>query len=212
MNKVLRMKSGDFFHVFNQTEGEFLLQIESIDKKKLTAKRIQAIENKAEPQLEVSLYPSLPKKPALFEWIVQKATEIGVSHIVPLITQRTQNRRLAKLERLQLIALEATEQCGRLKIPTLHPPVAFEEVLPKLSNPYLAYEFEREFYLQDYGDKLYKKQELQLIIGPEGGFSEREISLAKKHKIPSFSLGPRILRMETAAIMALGLVLLRRDF
>ena len=209
-NKVLRMRPNDFFHAFNETEGEFLFQIEAIDKRKLVGKKIKKIENHAEPKLEVSLYQAIPKKPATLELIVQKATELGVSHIYPTITERTQKKRLPKFERLQLIAMEATEQCGRLKIPTIHHPVDFEEVIPTLSHPYMAYEMEQEKYLQDYEKQLHQKSELQLIIGPEGGFSEKEVAFAKKHKVPSFSLGPRILRMETAAIVGLGIFLLKQ--
>lgn len=210
-NKVLRMKPDDFFHVFNETKGEFLLQIESIEKKKLVAKQIKQIENRTEPKLKVSLYQAIPKKPATLELIVQKATELGVSEVYPMITERTQKKRLPKFERLQLIAMEATEQCGRLKIPTIHHPVDFEEVLPTLSNPLMAYELEQEKYLEDYGKEIYQNHDLQLIIGPEGGFSEHEVMLAKKNKVSSFSLGPRILRMETAAIVGLGAVLINKN-
>lgn len=209
LNKVLRMKVGASLHVFDG-EQEALVQIQSLDRKQVTVEFQSHIENQVEAQLKVSLYQGIPKKPALFELVVQKATELGVTDIYPLITERTENRRMTKFDRLNLIALEATEQCGRLKIPQLHHPVNFEEVIPQLKNAYIGYEYESGKLLSDYHSDLQKAQEIQLIIGPEGGLSESEISLAKSSGLHSFSLGRRILRTETAAISSLAYVLLGR--
>jgi 16S rRNA (uracil1498-N3)-methyltransferase len=207
--KVLRMKKGDFFHVFDG-EKEFLVQLEGIEKRKLTVKRAEEVKNEAEPAVKLSLYQGIPKKPALFELIVQKATEIGVTEIFPLVTERTEKRRMSKFERLQMIALEATEQCGRMKIPTIRHPVNFEDAVKKLSNGFIAYEYEGTKFLTDYSAELKDASEIQLIIGPEGGLSEKEVSMAKTAKIKPFSLGPRILRTETAAIATLSLLMLNR--
>ena len=152
----------------------------------------------------------LPKKPALFELVIQKATEIGVHEIFPLITERTENRRLSKFERLKLIAIEAAEQCGRLHIPTIRHPVNYEEILPEFSNGFIAYEYEGSTFISDYAETLSSSDEVQLVIGPEGGLSESEIQLAKTHSIKPFTLGKRILRTETAAISSLSLMLLNR--
>lgn len=209
MNKVLRMKKRDFFHVFDAKE-EWLVQVEEVNKRSLLVKKIEAIENVAEPKLKVSLYQAIPKKPALFELVVQKATEIGVTEIFPLITERTEKRRMSKFERLELIAIEAMEQSGRMHIPTIHHPVNYTEVLGKLSNGFIAYEYEGSKFLWDYDQELKGISELQIIIGPEGGLSEVEIALAKKSNVKPFTFGPRILRTETAAIAALSLILLHR--
>lgn len=209
-SKVLRMWKDDFFHVFDEKK-EYLVQIEEINKRKIVAKKVQEVENHADSATRVSLYQAIPKKPALFELILQKATEIGVTDIYPLVTERTEKRRMSKFDRLQLIALEATEQCGRMKIPTIHHPVNFEEVAGKLSNGFIAYEYEGGKYLSDYADELKYATEIQLIIGPEGGLSESEMGLAKESKLHSFTLGPRILRTETAAIAALSLLMLNRQ-
>ena len=206
--KVLRMWKGDKFHIFN--DDEKLVEIIEINKNRIIANVIEAIKNNTESELKLSLYQAIPKKPALFELIVQKAVEIGVSEIYPLITKRTEKRRMAKFERLSSIAMEATEQSGRLKIPIIRHPVNFEDIIENLSNSYLAYEYEKNKYLLDYKNNLYKRKECQIIIGPEGGFSHHEINIANKAKVKMFTLGPRILRMETAAISSLSLVLLNK--
>jgi 16S rRNA (uracil1498-N3)-methyltransferase len=209
MGKVLRMVKRDFFHVFDG-QKEWLMQIEELDKRKILAKKIEEVKNKAEPKLRVSLYQAIPKKPALFELVVQKATEIGVTDIFPLITERTEGRRMSRFERLHAIAMEATEQCGRLQIPVIHHPVNYSEVLKKLSHGYIAYEYEGSKFLWDYEKDLKGLKELQILIGPEGGLSEVEIKLAKQCNVKPFTFGPRILRTETAAISALSLILLHR--
>jgi len=207
-SKVLRMRKGDKFHLFNDKAQEFAVEILDIDRRQILVNVVEPVENKTEPRLKVSLYQAIPKKPALFELVVQKATEIGIYEIFPLITERTEKRHMTKFERLFLIAMEAAEQSGRLHIPALHHPVAFEDVAPKLKNAYMAYEYETKIYLPDHLESIGKSKEIQVIIGPEGGLSQKEVENAKKAGIKTFTFGPRILRTETAAISALSLVLL----
>jgi len=207
--KVLRMRTDDFFQVFDGHQ-EWLVQIEEINRQRIITKKIQDIENKAEPKVKVSLYQAIPKKPALFELVVQKATEIGVSEIFPLVTERTEKHRMSKFQRLELIAMEATEQCGRMHIPVIRHPADYEEIIGKLSNGFIAYEYEGTKYLADYEKNLKGAKEIQIIIGPEGGLSEAEVELAKASNVKPFSLGTRILRTETAAIASLSLMMLNR--
>jgi 16S rRNA (uracil1498-N3)-methyltransferase len=131
-----------------------------------------------------------------------------VSEIFPLVTERTEKRRLSKFERLNLIAMEAAEQCGRMKIPVIRHPANYDEIIGKLSNGFIAYEYEGTRHLSDYEKDLQSAKEIQVIIGPEGGLSEAELELAKASKVKPFTFGPRILRTETAAIAALSLILL----
>ncbi len=207
--KVLRMRKDDFFKVFDGSK-EYLVKIADISKRKIVAKKIEAIKNHAEPKLKVYLYQAIPKKPALFELVVQKATESGVNQIFPLITQRTEKRRLPKFDRMSTIAMEAAEQCGRMHVPVIRHPVNYETVIGKLKNGYIAYVYEGVKSLSDYRSEIKKAGEASIIIGPEGGLTESEIGLAEKNKIKSFTMGPRILRTETAAISALSLVLLQK--
>jgi 16S rRNA (uracil1498-N3)-methyltransferase len=206
--KVLRMWKGDRFRIFNDKGVEMSAEIVDIDKRHILANLVEEIRNDAESKLIVNLYQAIPKKPALFEIVVQKATEIGVSAIYPLITQRTERNRTAKFERIQNIAMEAAEQSGRLKVPFIHHPVNFESAIKDAKNALIAYEFEDKKFISDYRDMIKKSKELNIFIGPEGGFSEKEIALAEKAGALPFTFGPRILRTETAAISALSLVLL----
>ncbi|MCP5468873.1 MAG: 16S rRNA (uracil(1498)-N(3))-methyltransferase, partial [Deltaproteobacteria bacterium] len=198
---------GNQFHVFNEKE-EWQVELETLEKRKATVKVINQIQNKCDPKQKVSLYQAIPKKQALFELVIQKATELGVHDIYPLVTERTESKRLHKMERLQMIAIEATEQCGGRHVPTIHPPVDFKKVIGILKKGFMAYEAEEEKYLSDYEKELSSSGEIQLLIGPEGGFSEKEVELAKKNNVKSFSMGKRILRTETAAMAGLSLILL----
>jgi 16S rRNA (uracil1498-N3)-methyltransferase len=209
VGKVLRMWKEDQFHIFDEKGNEFLMEIIDINNRKILANVTESVKNKTEPKIEVSLYQAIPKKPALFELIIQKATEIGVTAIYPLITERTEKRRLTKFEQREKIAMEAAEQSGRLCVPAIHHAVNYDDVIKKLKNAYIAYEYEDKKFLSDYD--LSKTKELQIIIGPEGGFSEKEIERAEKAGAKPFTFGPRILRTETAAIAALSLVLLGRE-
>lgn len=208
VNKVLRMKVGSRFTVFDQNGTEQLVEVIEMGKRKVVGNVIEPIKRTTESEIEVNLYQSIPKKPALFELVVQKATELGVSQIFPLITSRTEKHRVGKFERLQTIAIEATEQCRRAKVPTIRHPVVFDEVIEHLDDVYLAYEYEEGKTLEVYLPTIQKRKKANIIIGPEGGFEQNEIDLALKQEIHTFGLGPRILRTETAAIAALSKVLL----
>jgi 16S rRNA (uracil1498-N3)-methyltransferase len=210
LNKVLRMKPKDFFTVFNNKNDEWKVCILELDRKHCLGQVVEPLFRNTEPSIEVSLYQAIPKKPVLFELIIQKATELGVSSIYPLITERTEKRRLGKFERMTAIAREATEQSGRLKIPMIRHPVSLAMALEQVTNAYVAYEFEDKKFLSDYGQFLYESGTTQIIIGPEGGFTNAETDAMKKAHVRSFSLGPRILRLETAAVVTLGLLLSSR--
>ncbi len=208
MNKVLRMKMGKRFTIFDSTQKEWIIEILEINSKKIIGNIIELIKRRTEPKLEVHLYQAIPKKPALFELVIQKATEIGVAHIYPLITKRTEKHRLSKFNRMQMIATEATEQSRRLKIPAIHHPVNFEEVITTKKPAYLAFEYEEKTMLSKHIKAIHKQKEVHLFIGPEGGFEQAEIDLATKNQSQPFSLGSRILRTETAAIASLSMILL----
>lgn len=206
--KVLRMRPGKHIFIFDENQNEYKMQILELNQRKLLGNIIESIKRHTEPRIEVNLYQAIPKKTALFEWVLQKATEIGVSSVFPMVTERTQKHRMSKFDRLQKIAIEATEQSRRLKVPVIRHPVEFSEVISKVENSYLAYEYEEEVMLNTLLQKN-KSQVVNLFIGPEGGFTQKEIDVAIRSKANLFSLGSRILRMETAAISALSLILLQ---
>ncbi|MCX6701897.1 MAG: RsmE family RNA methyltransferase [Candidatus Zambryskibacteria bacterium] len=141
-----------------------------------------------------------------FELVVQKATELGANHIVPIICEHSEKKKL-KMDRMQKITIEASEQSGRGSVPTIHEVVSLQEVLQSniLPNEKLVFHIGSEkLKIESYKEI----QEIALFIGPEGGFSDKEIALFKSYNIPTVSLGTQILRAETAAIAVASLLLL----
>jgi 16S rRNA (uracil1498-N3)-methyltransferase len=208
LTKVLRMKTGSRFNVFDESGRERAVEVLEINRHNALCNILEDVKRKTESEIEVNLYQAIPKKPALFELVIQKATEIGVSQIYPLITNRTENNRLSKFDRMQTIAIEATEQSRRTRIPVIHHSVAFNDVIEKIKNAYVAYEYEKSKNLSDYLPIIRKAKIANIFIGPEGGFEQKEIDFASENKASLFTFGPRILRTETAAISALSIILL----
>lgn len=208
LTKVLRIRQGSQFSVFGADEKEYLVEALEVSRHDILGNIVEEIPRETESDIETHLYQAIPKKPALFELVVQKATEIGVNHIYPLITDRTEKNRLTKFDRLLTIATEAVEQSRRTRIPLLHHPVSFSEVIPKIQNAYVAYEYEDHKMLSDYLPEIKKTKIAHIFIGPEGGFDQKEIDFAIDNKAKMFSFGPRILRTETASISALSIILL----
>ncbi len=169
--------------------------------------------NQTEPSVSLTLFISLTQREK-FEWVLQKCTEIGVGSFVPFISNRSlvQDTRLSteKIGRWKRIIQEAAEQSGRGILPQLAPVTRFEPAVDSGANFSVcltAWEFERNFRLQDGLRGLARGSRVALMIGPEGGFSEEEISLATDRGWQPITLGPRVLRMETAALVASALIM-----
>ena len=151
----------------------------------------------------MTLYQSLLKADK-FEWVVQKATEIGVAKIVPIVSERSIIREVRgpKLERFRQIAREASEQCGAVVVTEVAPSLSFSQALQTLGREggvrLIAYEGEEDRELEEYLD-----DKVNLFIGPEGGWSQEEIIMAREAGCLTVTLGRRILRAETAALAAL---------
>lgn len=191
---------------------EFEGVFEAIHKNEVRVKILEKRKNLAEPQQKVILYQALPKKRELFEWVLQKCTEIGVSEFVPLITKRTERENPGAPERLERILKEAAEQSERGKIPLLQP----AQTLSKIMEAKLAAGTHFLFHSRGTNPSLatfLKNTRLQepahLYIGPEGGFTEEEAKQAEKAGATLLALGPRILRTETAAVAASAFILLQ---
>lgn len=197
---VLRAQVGDSIRFFNNS-GEWEFGIESVSKKEVfcnTKSKISPIMQKN----KVFLLQSLIKKDK-FEWVAQKCTELGVTDIIPIISERSEKKGLDK-KRLQKIIIEATEQSGWGMVPTLHEITLLENALQKLENDDVT------IHTLDMDGKLYKKGPdgpVAICIGPEGGWGERDKEILKKHSVESVSLGESILRAETAAIVGVYSVL-----
>ncbi len=208
VTKVLRLKVGDSLFIFDKTGEEYEVVIRELKDKKIFCRLLRRVEIMRELPLEINLYQCLLKKDK-FEWLCQKATEIGVKKIIPVISENCVVGELNqnKLRRCQKIIDEATIQSGGKIPPRLEPLMKFEQAL-KSVNPrdlnLICHEQEQENRITD----VLKNdiETINIFIGPEGGFSPFEIDLARQLLLTPVSLGKRILRAETAAIVACGTI------
>ena len=207
--KVLRMKEGESLTVFD-TEGNCADGvIEKIGQKEVSVSVKRRYESDTEPKLKITLFQGIPKNPKM-DLIIQKATELGVTKIVPVNTKRivAKIEKDAKMDRLRRIAFEAAKQCGRAYVPKISDPVSFDTAIKMLKEcdaAIIPYECEKDGKLTK--DLLENATSLGIIIGPEGGFEEDEVEKAEKAGVKRVTLGKRILRTETAGLIASALCL-----
>lgn len=201
---VLRLKNGDQFTIFNGRGEEGLAIISAQKKRRIEIEIINKKKVSYESHLKIHLGQCLSKGERM-DFAIQKAVELGVSEITPIISQRNvvklePMRMQKKLNHWQKIIENACCQCGRNVLPLLNEPINLELWLEKQSNIILFLHPKNEKRLQQI---TIEKKSLSLLIGPEGGFSEYEVAMAVKYS-QAISLGPRILRTETAAIAAIS--------
>jgi len=205
MKEVLRFRSGEQCVLLDNRGTRAEAELEVLHSKEAVFV-IQKRTSCPAPERALRLYVALPKKPATLELIVQKATELGVTDIVPVDTQRCQVHELRKLDRLELIIKEAAEQCERGFLPTLHELVTLGEVLKNPPSGGLLAGDPWTFDERLSKIALGKKEDVNLVIGPEGGLSAEELEALRAAGATLFQLGDLVLRMETAAIAALSVV------
>jgi 16S rRNA (uracil1498-N3)-methyltransferase len=218
ITNVLRMKQGEILKVCNQETGEnYIAEIINAQKNSVTCEIQEKLEETAESNVDITLYQGLPKFEKM-ELIIQKNTEVGVNAIVPVIMERTvvkldEKQVSKKLERWQKIAEIAAKQSMRDKIPEIKNIIKINKISDSLKNEkfdtiLVAYENEEKTMLKKELKKLEnlkdKKYKIAIIIGPEGGISEREIEQLNNLGAKCVSLGRRILRTETAGIIMSG--------
>jgi 16S rRNA (uracil1498-N3)-methyltransferase len=206
LRNVLRLDAGDAVLVFNGRDGEWRAELAQSGKREarlsvITRTRAQ----EAGPDIA---YLFAPLKRARLDYMVQKATEMGVARLCPVLTRRTVAERV-NVERMRANAIEAAEQCGILHVPAVDEPAKLERVVA-------GWDAARPLIFCDEGSEhtdplialgRLKPGPLALLIGPEGGFDEAERELLSTQPfVTRISLGPRILRADTAAVAALALV------
>lgn len=206
--KSLRMKTGDPVQLI-AAERLFLAVIAS-DTDGAVRVRVEEELPSPEPKAKITLVQGLPKAEKL-EWIVQKATELGVYGILPVEMARSVARigdkDDKKRERLSRIALEAAKQAGRAHVPEVHPAVRFDHALKTLQGTvYVAWEDELSLRLSE-AVAQDQPGEITLVIGPEGGIAPEEIAALVEIGAKTVTLGRRILRTETAGVCALAVTL-----
>lgn len=205
ITKVLRLKAGDEVILGDGRGREYVAEIKKIDPKKiylLVRKENGSTTETGENR--VILYSAILKREN-FELVVQKATEIGVSEIVPILTERTVKKQV-RPERLHDIMREAAEQSGRRFIPKIREPIPFSQALDEIEGRDLAVLYDPAGAPFP-GNTPVTSERIRIFIGPEGGWSEKEKAEARAKNCISLCLGTRILRSETAAIVGLYLIL-----
>jgi 16S rRNA (uracil1498-N3)-methyltransferase len=203
---VLRMKKGEIIILSDGKGASAEVTIDFISPDKITCIVNRNISTKITPTgRSVNLYLAVLKKEN-FEFAVQKAVECGVATITPVITERTIKTGL-NIKRLEKIILEASEQCGQDIVPTLFPILKFENALAYGigAGEKIIYHPQNDLTLHpllDKGEGTKNTKSVSIFIGPEGGFTDKEITQAKESGYKVASLGPLVLRGETAALIA----------
>jgi 16S rRNA (uracil1498-N3)-methyltransferase len=197
LGNVLRLDRGGELLLFDGSSGEWLARIADTGKKRMIL-TVERRTREAETLPDVWL-AFAPVKRAQTDWLVEKATELGAARLIPVMTRRTVAERV-KLERLEAIAIEAAEQCGRTLVPEITKPLALKSLLEAQRTIYFADEAGGEMAVE-----AFRTGQALILVGPEGGFTDEERALvrAAPNAVP-ISLGPRILRAETAALAALA--------
>jgi 16S rRNA (uracil1498-N3)-methyltransferase len=199
LGNVLRLGVGAELLAFDGLSGEWLARISEAAKKRM----VLSVERKTR---EAESIPDVwlafaPVKRAQTDWLVEKATELGAARLVPVMTHRTVAERV-RLDRLESIAIEAAEQCGRTRVPEIVEPMKlarFIEELDPARNLYFADETGGEPLVS-----ALREGPAAILVGPEGGFTDEERAFVRGSRASAISLGPRILRAETAALAALS--------
>jgi 16S rRNA (uracil1498-N3)-methyltransferase len=198
ITNVLRLKVGDTIVLGDGKLNEVTVALSDLRGGKVRAKIIKREKNHNEPNVNCVLYCAIIKKEN-FELVAQKVTECGVKEIVPIITERTVKTGL-RLDRLEKIVKEAAEQSGRGIVPTVHEPVSFKEALKLADSNDANLIFDRAG--ASIGDlKIKTNNKVGIFIGPEGGWTEPEMQMAKENNFNIANLGKLTLRAETAAIV-----------
>ncbi|WP_271410213.1 16S rRNA (uracil(1498)-N(3))-methyltransferase [Pseudomonas sp. Q1-7] len=204
IGRVLRLASGDAVQLFDGSGQEFLGELVEVGKKAVRVDLRETFAGMAESPLRVHLGQGLSRGERM-DWAIQKATELGVAEISPLVSERCEvrlkdERADKRLAHWRQVAISACEQCGRSVLPVIHPPVT-------LADWQRQVEADLKLVLHPVAEPLAshaRPGRLAFLIGPEGGLSETEVDAAKAAGFHAARLGPRVLRTETAPVVALS--------
>ncbi len=211
---VLRLQPGDAIVVLDDTGIEYHVTLTTVEKRQAIGQVTGRRQAAGEPAAQVTLFQSMLVREK-FEWVLQKGTEIGVARFVPVLTERSLVRVKdldeKRLDRWRRIIVEAAEQSHRGRIPQLDQIVTFDEAVSSVAQ------FDRFLVATPSREGSTLRQALQgqsgkavsvaVMVGPEGGFTEKEVDATRRGGAVAVGLGPRILRTETCAIVASALIL-----
>ncbi len=211
ISKVLRLTTGDCIIVTNGQSQDFTAKIRSVSPAIIELDILNEIETFSESPIDITLCSGMLKDKKM-DIVIKHVTQLGIDKWVPFFCNRSipspdTNRLKKRIQRWETIAKESLKQCGRSKIPHILPPIPFEELLNYSANYDLKIAFwENETQPLSSLIKTPSHQKILVLIGPEGGFTENEITMTQKNGFLSYSIGPRILRAETASIACCALI------
>jgi 16S rRNA (uracil1498-N3)-methyltransferase len=202
--RVLRLSAGDAVQLFDGSGHEYRGELLEAGKKRVLVELRETLAGIAESPLHIHLGQGLSRGERM-DWAIQKATELGVSAITPLVSERCEvrlkdERADKRLAHWRQVAISACEQCGRSVVPVIHPPVTLAEWQASVEAELKLVLHPVAVPLQQHA----RPQSLAFLIGPEGGLSEAEVSAAQAAGFQPARLGPRVLRTETAPVVALS--------
>jgi len=212
LSKVLRLKEDDEIIVCDKNGHDYCCSIKSVTKDEVICWILKKEISVTEPNISITLYQGVPKGDKL-ETVIQKCVELGCIKIVPVAMKRSVaviKDKEKKQVRMQRIAYEAAKQCGRAKIPEVSLVLSFKEAIADAKDnelKLLPYESETINGLKSVLQKNNDAKSIAVFIGPEGGFDEAEIALAKGNDFEVVTLGPRILRTETAPLACISAIM-----
>jgi 16S rRNA (uracil1498-N3)-methyltransferase len=204
IGRVLRHTIGDAVQLFDGSGHEYLGELIEVGKKNVRVELREVFTGQAESPLQIHLGQGLSRGERM-DWAIQKATELGVTEISLIVSERCEvrlkdERAGKRMVHWRQVAISACEQCGRSVLPIIHPPITLTDwlsqvsadlklVLHPVSEPWASHPHPKS---------------LAFLIGPEGGLNDKEVALAKTHGFHAARLGPRVLRSETAPVVALS--------
>ena len=215
LSKVLRIREDEEVTVCDKNGTDYLCSVKSIGASEVALWILQKLPSVSEPPVSITLYQGVPKGDKL-ETVIQKCVELGAVRIVPVAMKRCvaiikEKDKAKKRERMQRIALEAAKQCGRAIVPAVEEVMSFDKALESVAQSFelklLPYEAEKDNSIKTILKNNTNAKNICIFIGPEGGFDSSEVSRALECGFHSVSLGPRILRTETAPLAAISAVL-----
>lgn len=212
VGRVMRARPGQYLRLFDGRGHEVEVSVASVERRSVRVSVLEHYDPVPESSLKVHLGQVVSKGDRM-DFVVQKATELGVTAITPLYSERADvrldsEREAKKLAHWRAVAISACEQCGRATLPVVAVPMRLDEWLAGRSEALRWILHPGEAPRSDEGSVFGNNvsRETALLVGPEGGFTDAEVELARGHDFAAHSFGPRILRTETAPIVALSLL------
>ena len=208
--RVMRVKVDDFLILFNGDGFEYRGRISDINKKTINVEILSKEKNNSESPININLFQSISSNEKM-DMVIQKATELGVSSIQPIFSSRSSiklnlDRAKKRLIHWRQVSISACEQSGRSKIPTIKSPIEFDQISEGIKTNSLNLLLHPDNLEESSNLPNEYSGDINIFIGPEGGFSQDEALLLKKQNCINIKLGPRILRTETAPLAIIAIL------